>query len=389
MITNKQIEEYSYKLARRFEAINVKYVKLMAKHITDIGKMPAEDIQRVEQLARMRSNMDEVERMLQKECRITANQLNKMYNKTAKQLYKEQKANYEYRDIKQVPIGNNEPIQNYLTALKKATGETFFNIASTTAKSADYTKAIDKAIETIQSGLSNPKTIIRQTIIKQANNTLKVQYASGYSRRLDSAVRMNVMDGIRALRNEQMKLMGKEFGADGVEIDAHGLCAEDHINWQGKRYAFNKADADKYHVKIFDKESNTVKGEHGRPIGEMNCQHGITYIILAVNQPVYSKSQLKQMRDFSNGKVKIGNKTMTRYEANQYMRRLETEMRDVKTQLMASNTEQLQTKLNVLQNTYNDVANKADIVPRMNRASVPGYRQPAQLKKFVKKHSQK
>lgn len=62
---------------------------------------------------------------------------------------------------------------------------------------------------------------------------LRVQYPSGLTRRLDSAIRMNVLDGIRAVSQDIMRQVGKEFRADGIEISAHALCAEDHLPYQG------------------------------------------------------------------------------------------------------------------------------------------------------------
>ena len=67
--------------------------------------------------------------------------------------------------------------------------------------------------------------------------TRAVQYESGHTRRVDTAVRMNVLDAMRRMNQRAMEEVGREFGADGVEIDAHMLCAEDHLPYQGQQFS--------------------------------------------------------------------------------------------------------------------------------------------------------
>ena len=53
------------------------------------------------------------------------------------------------------------------------------------------------------------------------------------------------------------------------EIDAHGLCAEDHLPYQGRQYS----------LRNYERLNSYLK----RPIGTCNCRHGISYIILGVS----------------------------------------------------------------------------------------------------------
>ena len=41
-----------------------------------------------------------------------------------------------------------------------------------------------------------------------------------HTRRVDTAVRMNVLDAMRRMNQRVMEELGRQFGADGVEIDA-------------------------------------------------------------------------------------------------------------------------------------------------------------------------
>lgn len=110
-----------------------------------------------------------------------------------------------------------------------------------------------------------------------------------YTRRIDSAARQNVLDGISYIAQETAKSNGEKFGADGYEISAHATCAPDHLPYQGKQYT--KAQ--------FDKLQAGLK----RPIGQWNCRHLIYPIILGVSAPAYSDEELKEFEINSNEKI--------------------------------------------------------------------------------------
>lgn len=152
---------------------------------------------------------------------------------------------------------------------------------------------------------------------KYADSGLRVaDWESGYSQRLDSAVRRNIMDGLRQLSNEEQKLLGDEFGADGYEISAHVNPAPDHAAIQGRQYS--KADYEALNESL------------DRKIGTLNCYHTITAIVLGVSTPVYSAAQLDEMKRKSEELIDIGGRKYTRYECTQLQRQLETAVRKAK-----------------------------------------------------------
>ena len=85
---------------------------------------------------------------------------------------------------------------------------------------------------------------IRETVKRIGKEGLQVEYESTYlavdgqlkhrRRRLDSAVRQNVLDGIRQVQQKAQELIGEEIGADGVDITAHPNSAPDHEPVQGR-----------------------------------------------------------------------------------------------------------------------------------------------------------
>ena len=180
-----------------------------------------------------------------------------------------------------------------------------------------YISAIDRAITFVRTGTVDYQTAMRSTVRDMARSgRRRVTFDSGYSRRLDSQARMNILEGVRRLNADMMEETGKEFGADGVEISAHGLCAPDHQPIQGRQFS--------------NKEYERLNQRLQRPIGTLNCHHFATPIILGVSKPVHSDKELREINARSNAPVEYRGKTMTRYEASQKQRQLKTAIRYAK-----------------------------------------------------------
>lgn len=180
-----------------------------------------------------------------------------------------------------------------------------------------YISTIDRAITYVQTGVVDYQSAMRSTVREMAQSGLRrVTWESGYSRRLDSSARMNILEGVRRLNSQMMEETGREFGADGVEISAHGLCAPDHRDIQGKQYGKEE----------FERLNRRLE----RPIGTLNCQHFITPIILGVSKPVYSRKELAEINKRSAERIEYKGQKMSRYEASQKQRQIETAIRYAK-----------------------------------------------------------
>ena len=207
---------------------------------------------------------------------------------------------------------------------------------------------------------------VRQALKEAAADGLRVQYASGATRRLDSAVRMNVLDGIRQLNQDVTIQTGKEYGADGVELSAHRLCAEDHLPYQGRQFSL--------------KEYERLQAQLERPIGMWNCRHFAFPIILGVSEPAHSPELLENYRRSSQERITIDGVTKTRYEWTQQQRKLETAVRrqkDVANTARAAGDDVLrreaQYKIERYQAAYDRITNKALLTADRGRMRVSGF----------------
>lgn len=360
----QDITDISYIISERFEKVNTEYIKRMAEHIKYLGKLKPSDMHELEIMARMSVDTKEINEMLAKETGLAINDIYKVYDESGLRAYQDTSVYYEAKGITQIPFSENANMQAYMNSIKEATANTFVNMANTTVIDNTYKTAIDNAIQIISSGYADNNARLRR-VIKDNVAGARVTYKSGVTRRLDSACRMNILDGTRRINRGIRKIAGQEFGADGVEIDAHGLCAEDHIDIQGKQYS----------IKKYELLNSNLK----REIGTCNCGHNITYIILGVSKPAWDDDDLRQARQYSTDKVEFKGKEMTRYEASQKMRQMETAMRYKKDEIIGLKTAgydvtKEEKQLRAIQSNYRQLCNVAELKPRYERAYVPGYR---------------
>ena len=243
-----------------------------------------------------------------------------------------------------------------------------------------YQDTIDKAILSISQGKQDFYSSMRQTL-KELGGSGLVQYESGRTRRLDSAVRMNILDGMRALNNETSRRFGEEYNADGIEISVHSNPAPDHADIQGRQFSIEEYDKLENGYVAIDYKGNRYNGADKRHIGEYNCYHKIFSIVLGVSKPEYTDKQLNDIRESNLSGFDFEGKHYTMYEGSQLQRRIETAIRKQKdTQILAKASgdtelvEQSQNKIRLLTSKYNDLCKTSGLLPKKQRMQVAGYK---------------
>lgn len=317
-------------IAKNMEALNQYVVERICKRIQKIGKLTVQDASKLYSAIEFAgADLQAIQKELERITGLNAKALEAMFEDVAAENVDFANTYYKARGMETLKdYTENAALRSFVEAAKRTAADGVTNLSNTTMigfKSGKrvlslreyYIQTIDKAITFAQTGTVDYYTAMRSTVKEMARSGLRrVTFGSGYSRRLDSQVRMNLLDGVRQLNMAMLEQTGKEFGADGVEISAHSLCAPDHQRIQGKQYSLAE----------FERLNRSLE----RPIGELNCHHFTTPIVLGVSKPVYSASELREINKRSNAKVSYGGKTYTRYEASQRQRQLETAIRYAK-----------------------------------------------------------
>ena len=284
---------------------------------------------------------------------------------------------FEARGIAQASVFEDEFM---LAALKSGKAANAQNVASMcrtaalclvapdgTVRRVDeaYKAILDSAIQSIMQGDAAYTKAIERAVRQLSKGGLRVMYPSGSTRELYAAVSMNVMDGFRLTMQDIRDQQAQRFKADGVEVSAHGMCAEDPLPYQGRQYT--KA------------EFESIQQKLRRPIGRgMNCRHMVTGVVLGVSTSAYAEEQRRQMAKESRRKTGVetaDGHDMTAYEFTQWQRRRETDIRKLKAQARLQekagmDTAKLEEEVSRKRREYVELSKKAKVETRLERTRV-------------------
>lgn len=392
------------RLIDRVESGNTFVLQQIGKTIKEIGELKPTQLYQLEQMVKYGARYDTIIERLSKITKLNTKEIDEIFEAYSKRDYKFAEKFYKYRNIPYVPFNEMTALKNEVDALKIMTKGTYMNLAKTSVLGfwlndrfyniqEAYRYAVDQAILSISQGKD---TFQHQmySLLKQFGDSgvRTIDYESGTSRRLDSALKMNLRGGIRELHNVTQEVLGKDFGADGVEITVHEYPAPDHENAQGRQFSYDEyrklqtiGVAKSYtgltinmHLDLKSVEATRLSF---RPISKYNCYHNIFAIVLGVSQPQYTNEKLEQIKERNKKGFDFEGKHYNMYEGTQLMRRIETEIRKQKeNQILgkSANNEELigysQQKITQLTNKYRDVIKASGLKSQLKRARVPGYR---------------
>ena len=369
MLTEAMTDALLELFDERWHAIITEYLTEMGDHLAEIGELLPSDANRIIEMRRMGVTMARI----QKQIAYAAQQSEEDVIRAMRAIAEADAAFAERIFGSKLTASGRSALKRALEAQARVTFGEMENLSRTTVVSDGYRKAVDRAVQAVQGGVSDYRSAIRRTIEEAAAEGLRVEYPtktpSGRNRsmRLDSAVRMNVLDGIRAMNRAAMEQIGEEYGADGIEISAHALCAEDHLPYQGKQFS--------------REEFEELQEKLDRPIGMWNCKHMTWPILLGVSECTCSEAELAELNRLSTEKIEIDGRKKTRYEWTQEQRRIETAVRYQKDRANLARhsghddiRRDAQAKINKLTKAYEGISEKAKLGAEWDRMRVAGFR---------------
>lgn len=387
MLTEEELNFLADIFSERFGDVGAKILQDIAISLKETGDLIPSYSKKLQQLYEYGYDVNLITKELARESGKSIAEIEKLYESVAQEGYGWAKPFYDAKGVAQIPLAENAALQSILQSAAKVTRGNLQNISNTTMLgigggqefqpiASFYKKTVDRAITAAATGAEDYNTVIKNAIKEMGESGLRVQYEKGYTKRLDGAIRQNVLDGVSYIAQETAKATGEEFGTDGVEISAHSPCAPDHIPYQGNQYS----------TKEFDK----LQGELKRPIGQWNCRHMPYPILLGISVPANSKKELAEMQRYSNEKFMIDGKEYTRYECTQIQRKLETAIRyarEEKQLYQAVNDADLVRgatgKIRILSNKYIEVGEKAGLPTRAERMRTVGTPRKEKVKSLV------
>src|SRR5574344_3084699 len=373
-----------------YEEVNTKVLSIITNRIKHIGTLTPTDAARLSILLR-NQDLKQIETILSEATDLSIKQIDSIVTESASYNDDLSEKLFKAKNMPPATFSTDLSILTIVEQAKKSMVDDVVNLSKTTGfmlngKMTDtaktYNYAVNRAVFEVQQGLFDFNTAMKSTIKSLSDSGLrvnefgetKVQYESGNFRRLDSALRPNIAEGIRQTNNAYRERQGQIYGADMVFITGHSLCAPDHQHINGRNFT----------LKDWEQIETTLK----RQVSTNNCRHAKSYGIKGISQNPYSEQELNQMLDNSNKEVTYttrkkdadGNyikKTLPRYQATQVQRNLETEIRklkDYKNQIdiLGDKTESsiIQKKITQKTKYYKSVSEQIGIKPRMDRVTV-------------------
>ena len=382
-----KLQNYEDYIANNITEWEAESIARVCRKIGKIGRMGKKELEKFDADKEAKKEWERILAALAIATALNIRTLKKAYISEFEAWEKQNEYLYQYRGKN--PLGvKNGALQGIIDKAVKQNGNDILNLTNTKAlsvldrngnpirfKDAIY-KSFSDAVKTVTEGKSDFYTTMRQTAQNLGGGGCRVNYGDGITRRLDTVVRQNMAYGIKQAHKEYNALVGREIGADGIEVDVHANSRPSHRYMQGKQYA--KGAEGKTVNGVFY-PSAEKEGVYDRLYEDYNCRHYETDIILGVSEPRYSEEELKRFEEQDKRLYKIGNIQKDGYGWSQSMRACETEIRRCKDEINAlkafGNSEQqikeLRQRIKTIRTKYNEIAEITGISQEPKRMSVP------------------
>ena len=378
----KTLEEWTEDIeaiVARFRETDQYYIEKAAKRIAEIGTLLPSDLDRLAVMMDMYTDIDDIVSRLAEAVALGERDMRTLFYDILTDVEHNPTVDRAIENGS-LPLTERERFLQYTDAVARQTAREMANLSNTTVLSDTYRKAVDQGVLAVSTGMSDYKSVMRKIIKEIGHNGLQVQYASGYHRRLDSAVRQNILDATRQVAQNAADAVAEAYGIDAIELSAHARPAPDHAPVQGHVFLREEFDKMQSGSGCTDIDGNTFDG-FPRRIGEWNCMHFAAPFDTRYSVRRYTPEELGKMLEDNEKGCDIGGKHYTLYQASQLMRRLETMSRREKDAANACRAagdmdgrRQCQERINAISRKYADVAQASGLPMQKERMSVEGFR---------------
>ena len=418
MIDEKLIDLVIERLITRIEDTNTYILQDIGKSIKQIRDITSTKRQQLINILKYGDNYQNILNKISKMTNLNIKDVEEIFLEASKKNYEFAEQFYKARNITPVPFKENERLITQATAIARAIQKDLYsftreNVLGYSIRDLDgniqfyglrdtYNRVLEEALVNVSQG----KETFDQSMTRIMNDIggsglKKIDYKSGRSMRLDSAVRMHLHDGLRTLFNQNQELFGEEFNYNGIEVTHHKNSAPDHIDTiDGKQFVLvdkvqeqinngieteiKQEDIRGNQVRVNGKwydDFNAVNNSLKRQVSTLNCRHRVFSIVVGVSKPEYTQEQLDEDKQKNIEGFNIDGKHYSLYEGEQLQRSLERKIReqkDIQILAKASGNKELikesQDRIKQLTNKYKEISKISGLPTRMDRLKVAKYR---------------
>ena len=325
--------EYKEKLSRSIESkysdLEERIMKDIVRRIQKVGEITSTADWQINRLRILGHSSEDIEKMLKEALDASYPEMFELYDKVIDWEYVRNKDIYEQVNAEFIPFEENEELQQITDALIRQSSTDLENITQSlgfyldygngkrvmTPLSQVYGKYLDAACLDIVSGAFDYNSVLRRVVTQLTNSGLRtIDYASGYSSRVEVAARRAVMTGISQLTGKISNMNAEKLGTEYFEVAWHSGARPTHAVWQGK---------------VWTKQQLTTVCGLGSVTGLLgaNCYHEYYPFIPGISERNWTDEWLEEQDRKENTPTEFRGKEYTLYEAKQRQRQMETAMR--------------------------------------------------------------
>lgn len=225
-----------------------------------------------------------------------------------------------------------------------------------------YQRELDLSLIKVATGTFSFDQAVNDCVHRLAQSGLRsIDYASGRTFQIDTAVRMSVRTGMSQLAGKVMEANLANSGQDLVITSQHMGSRPEHAPWQNKVFSYS-GKSKKYPDFFKETGYGTAEGLKG-----VNCTHDF--------YPFWEGASIIPDDIVEPDPVTIDGKEYTYYQATQKQRQMERNIRAIKREIEAQNaiggsTTVLNSMLRAKTNEYQRFSRKVGLKSRDNRLRV-------------------
>lgn len=330
MFTPTEIEALPSAMEQLYRSLQLNIMSDLTERLKANGEeiTSAADWQ-INRLYELGVSKDEINSLIQSTLNVSDDEIDRIYDEVVKSGYARDEKLYADKGKEYIPYAENGQLQQLVKTVKNQTKSEYRNITGSlgfAVRNADntlsftpladfYQRTLDNGLMQIASGAVDYNTVLKRAVKAMTNSGLRtVDYASGWSNRVDVAARRALMTGFNQVVAKVNEDNAEQLGTEYFEVSYHRGARPTHQVWQGRVYS--------------KKELETVCGL-GTVTGlcGANCYHSYSPFIKGIDTPTYSEEELDRMNEDENTPKEYNGKEYTAYEAQQRQRQLETAMR--------------------------------------------------------------
>jgi hypothetical protein len=311
--------------------------------------------------------------------------LSGLFNDITAEVYSTGKEIAEHKSTRLSPLTSYRQASN---PLLRQVVRNYEVMSRSTTVNDTYKKTIRQYVNRLEmGGEDNAPSAMRKAIRElTAQGISHIDYKSGRSVRMDSAVRRDLMGEYTEIVQGVERKLGEEIGAQHIEVSVEHACAWDHENVQGRIFSNEEFEKIQNGEIGYDIDGKPAQLGGDRQIGQYNCRHSVFPFLLGISEPSYSQEELKAVNDRNEKGIEYKGEKISIYAATQYQRKLETAMRYAREQdnllksvretspEMESDYRKNRARLAELRNEYHVLGDKLKplaIREKMERSYVP------------------